>query len=164
MADQKETLTPKQLHFARCVASGMTQSAAYREAYSVSPKTKPETVNQAASRLMANSNIAARVKVLVSMREQALIRSSLSDRERVLKKLRGAIDGEPTNALELKAAELLGKSVGLFKDVIEDGSATRSAAELEAELQARLDELEQLNMASEQPAKDEMDDEAGTVH
>lgn len=57
-------LTPKQEKFTQLVASGMNQSEAYREAYQVGPKTKPETVNQAASRIMANSKVSARVAEL----------------------------------------------------------------------------------------------------
>lgn len=56
--------TAKKEKFAQCVASGMNQSDAYREAYEVGPKTKPETVNQAASRIMANSKVTARVAEL----------------------------------------------------------------------------------------------------
>ena len=58
------TLTPKQEAFAQAIVSGMNQSDAYRAAYKVRPGTKPETVNQAASRIMADSNIAARVTAL----------------------------------------------------------------------------------------------------
>ena len=54
-------LTPKQEKFAQSVVSGMNQSDAYRAAYKVRPNTKPETVNQAASRIMSDSNVAARV-------------------------------------------------------------------------------------------------------
>lgn len=57
-------LTPKQEAFAQAVVTGISQSDAYRKAYKVRPKTKPETVNQAASRIMADSNVAARVAEL----------------------------------------------------------------------------------------------------
>jgi len=57
-------LTPKQEKFAQSVVSGMNQSDAYRAAYKVRPNTKPETVNQAASRIMSDSNVAARVAEL----------------------------------------------------------------------------------------------------
>lgn len=53
-------LTPKQEKFAQCVADGMTQADAYRAAYSAG-KMKADTVQQAASRLMADSKVAARV-------------------------------------------------------------------------------------------------------
>lgn len=48
-------LTPKQEAFAQALVTGISQSDAYRAAYKVGPKTKPETVNQAASRIMAGS-------------------------------------------------------------------------------------------------------------
>ena len=53
-------LTHKQEKFAQCVADGMTQADAYRAAYSAG-KMKADTVQQAASRLMADSKVAARV-------------------------------------------------------------------------------------------------------
>ena len=56
-------LTPKQESFAQNVASGKTQADAYRAAFSAG-KMKPETIQQAASRLMANSKVSARVTEL----------------------------------------------------------------------------------------------------
>jgi len=57
-------LTPKQEKFAQCVADGMTQADAYRIAFDVKAKTKPETTQANASRLMANGMISARVAEL----------------------------------------------------------------------------------------------------
>lgn len=57
-------LTPKQEKFAQGVAEGKTQADAYRAAYNVRPTTKPETVVQAASRIMSDSNVSARVEEL----------------------------------------------------------------------------------------------------
>lgn len=57
-------LTPKQEAFAHAVASGSTQADAYRIAFDVGEKTKPETVQANASRLMADSMVSARVKEL----------------------------------------------------------------------------------------------------
>ncbi len=113
-------LTPKQLHFCRCVASGMSQAAAYREAYDVSDTTKPTTTHEAASRLMRRADIKARVDNLIRQREAGLVASAVSDREKVLRKLRDWMDcAEPTDGNKIRAAELLGKSTGLFRDVVE---------------------------------------------
>lgn len=57
-------LTPKQEAFAQAVASGLTQSDAYRKAYTVKPTTKPESVNQLASTMMGLVHISSRVKEL----------------------------------------------------------------------------------------------------
>lgn len=50
--------------FAQAVVKLNDQSKAYREAYKVRPTTKPETVWQAASRLSADSKVAARIEFL----------------------------------------------------------------------------------------------------
>ena len=57
------SLTPKQEKFAQEVASGKSQADAYRAAFDCA-RSKPETVQANASRLMANSTVAARVEKL----------------------------------------------------------------------------------------------------
>ena len=57
-------LTNKQEAFAQAVASGMSQSDAYRASFKVRPTTKPESVNQSASAMMANVNVSSRVAEL----------------------------------------------------------------------------------------------------
>ena len=135
-------LTPKQLHFARCVASGMSQAQSYREAYDVGESTKSETIHEAASRLMRKAEIKARVEYLIGQRERAVAASAVSDRERVLSKLRHMLDNaEPSDGNKLRAAELLGKSVGLFRDVVETQQAT-STDDLLGELEAMIEAID----------------------
>jgi hypothetical protein len=138
MGDKK--LTPKQLHFARCIASGMTQSDGYREAYAVRPLTTQESVHSSASRLMSNPTVASRVNHLIRLREQAVVASAVTDRERVLSKLRGWMDSaEPADSVKLRAAELLGKSANLFATevtVADQKDSSSLAAELESLLLA----------------------------
>lgn len=57
-------MTPKQENFAQAIADGMSQADAYRRAFDVKPTTKPETVQQMASRLMADHKVFARVAEL----------------------------------------------------------------------------------------------------
>ena len=59
----KESLTPRQEKFCQEIVAGNNQSDAYRSAYHAT-KMKPKTVNEAASRLIAERKIAARVEVL----------------------------------------------------------------------------------------------------
>ena len=149
MAEKK--LTPKQLHFARCIASGMTQSDGYREAYAVRPMTTQESVHSSASRLMSDPTVASRVRHLIRLREQAVVASAVTDRERVLSKLRGWMDhAEQADSVKLRAAELLGKSANLFAtevSVSESKDSSSLAAELEAMLLAA-------NEATESPANE----------
>ena len=140
MANRTTDLTPKQQHFCRAVASGCTMSDAYREAYNTN-NMKPATVHREAHTLMATPKIATRVEALQRAKDRAVVASSLSDRERVLSKLRDMMDtteGGPAVTAQLRAAELLGKSVGLFKDVVET-TRVRSSDEVRAELERMLD-------------------------
>jgi phage terminase small subunit len=64
MATKKApTLTAKQEAFCQAIVSGMSQADAYRKAYDAG-KMKADTIQQAASRLMADSKVSARVQEL----------------------------------------------------------------------------------------------------
>ena len=64
-------LTPQQEKFAQGVASGLTQSAAYRQAYPKSNAWKDTSVNVNASKLLADTNIRQRVASLARKVEEA---------------------------------------------------------------------------------------------
>jgi len=128
-------LTPKQAHFARCVAGGMTQADAYREAYDPSEGTKPETIHSLASRVMARGEVRARVDAIIAAKERAVAVSALSDRDKVLTKLRLWIDGAPTDSNQLRAAELLGKASGTFTEQVSINQGDRDASEVAAEIE-----------------------------
>jgi len=67
---------------------------------------------------------------------------ALSDRDRVLEKLRTWMDhADATDGNKLRAAELLGKSVGLFKDVTISTDSERSSNEVAAEIERKLENL-----------------------
>ncbi len=70
--------------------------------------------------------------------------AGIGDKERVLTKLRDLLDnaqGVPAEQVMLRPADLLGKSVGLYKDV-QIQEPQRSVAEIEAEMEEMLDRLE----------------------
>jgi phage terminase small subunit len=56
-------MTPKQEHFAQCIADGMTQADAYRAAYGAD-KMKAETIHKRASELMSDGEVKGRVQEL----------------------------------------------------------------------------------------------------
>lgn len=135
-------LTQKKLHFCRCVANGMSGSAAYVEAYNVREGTTRKSIHEAASRLRADPKVRARIDRLIAEKERAIAVSAISDREKVLSKLRLWVDtAEQSDSNKLRAAELLGKSVGLFKDVVET-TDSKSSVELLDELEAMLEHVD----------------------
>ncbi len=113
----------------------MSLSDSYREAYSAK-RMKPASIRVEASRLMSDPNITLMVQTIQKATERAVVASAVSDRERVLTKLRELLDnpdGTSAEQVMLRAADLLGKSVGLYKDVVET-VVQRSPDEIRAEL------------------------------
>jgi hypothetical protein len=126
--------------FAMGVASGKTLSDAYRAAYEAD-RMKPAVVRNEACKLMQRRDITVTVERLRAAQEASYQAATLSDRERVLARLRYLLDhaeGTPAEQVALRAADLLGKSVGLYKDVAIVEKPQRSAAELRSELEERL--------------------------
>jgi hypothetical protein len=155
-------LTPKQAHFARCVAQGMTQADAYREAYDPKQSTAA-TIHTLASRVMARVEVRARVEALIKARERAVVASALSDRDKVLGKLRLWIDGtEETDSNRIRVAELLGRSSGLFATDINVTTKERDSSAVAAEIEQRLAAL----LVSTADASDALDDAdaGGSIH
>ena len=111
------SLTPQREKFAQAVASGMNQSDAYRKAFKVRKGTKPLSINQAASKLMADPNIHARVGVLrepVAKKAMITLESHLED----LQRLRNmAVKAEQFGAA-ITAEVARGKAAGI---VVEKG-------------------------------------------
>lgn len=87
------TLTSKQEHFAQCIADGMTQADAYRTAFDAG-KSKAETIHKRASELMANGEVAGRVREL----KGSLVKKALWTREMSVKALIQAYkEGRPSD-------------------------------------------------------------------
>ena len=135
-------LTPKQLHFARCIAQGMSQSAAYKEAFDVGDSTTQASVHTLASRMMGRVEVRSRVDALIAARERAVAQSAVTDREKVTEHLRGALAGTiDTDSNRLRAAELLGKASGLFTTDVTVTTKERDSSEVAAEIQEKLSAL-----------------------
>ena len=138
-------MTSKQMGFARSVASGMSLSDAYRDNYNTG-RMKQGTVRCEASKLMAHPNVTAMVMGLNKRKDVSVIANEVSDRDRVLCKLRDLLEnaeGTPAETVMLRAADLLGKTQGMYK-LGEVTKVERSADDVRAELG---DMLKQLGLA-----------------
>ena len=140
MAKPKQ-LTPKMLHFARLVASGKSQADAYREAYDPSESTTAKSVHTLASRLMSRVDIRSRVDALIKARDQAVARSAVSAKARIIERLDAAIDS-PTDPLILRALEIYARVCGLMNSSLTvETKAQNDPQAVAALLQAKLDQL-----------------------
>lgn len=114
-------LTPKQELFVQKILEGMTQADAYRSAYSTK-RMADKTIWENASRLMADSKVAARLKEL---RDKIATDSIMSAQER-LEWLTRLIQNEEEGTNEkLKAIDIMNKMQGEYIQKI--------AAEVQAE-------------------------------
>lgn len=114
-SEKPEQLTPKQEKFAQCVASGMSQADAYRNAFDVREGTKDKTCQEAASRLMADSKVSARVSEIrkpIVQKAQITLESHLEELK-ILREL--AKDASQLNAA-ISAEVSRGKASGLYID------------------------------------------------
>lgn len=116
----KSKLTAKQHAFAVNMGTGtMSQADAYRKAYDADGM-KPANIRTEASKLMQHPHVASMIKTLQGRIEQAALASALSDRDIVLEGLRKfAKEGLPSDTVKVRSLELLGKSCGVFAEVIE---------------------------------------------
>lgn len=138
---KEQPLTGKQEAFAKLVAGGSMLSDAYRECYSAD-SMKDSTVWSEACRLAQNPKVSARIKDIQADMEADRRTIERRREEWVLKRLSEEADQADNASSRIRALELVGKTVGMFTDRIEQAETSeRSASEIEKELKARLDRL-----------------------
>lgn len=141
LVDKEERLTGKQEAFAQLVAKGSMLVEAYREA-GYMPNGSDKTQWEAASRLMANSKVLARVKQLQADMEEDRRTIERRREEYVLKRLQEEAEQADTDGARVRALELMGKTIGMFTDRVEtDDKTERAASDIEAELRQKLERL-----------------------
>jgi len=132
-------LTSKQIRFVEEVSEGGSQSNAYRKAYDTSHMA-PKTIWEEASRLRKHPKVSARILELETEKEARRRMQALSREDRILQELENIAFGDGSTSGRLKALELLGKHVGLFKPQ-EVPEVERSAQDIRNEIQRRLEDL-----------------------
>ena len=138
------TLTVKQEKFAQLVASGSSNTAAYREAYD---STGSSTTVQA-SKLAAKGKVAVRIQEIQGMAaaEESWTRGKLL---RLLSMRSEAAFEAGQYAASLKALELIGKVTGLLTDRVEHTGTIEHAHYS----QLTMDQLQAIAAASEPAAQ-----------
>ncbi len=107
-------LTAKQEQFVQNIIEGMSQADAYRSAYP-NQKMSDKTVWEAASRLMSNNKVVARLEEL---RKELVLPTIMSAQKR-LEWLTEVINGEEDINAKLKAVDLMNKMQGEYVTKVE---------------------------------------------
>lgn len=138
---KEDRLTAKQEAFAKQVAKGAVLSDAYRECYSAEGM-RDSTIWSEACKLAQNPKVSTRVKALQAEMEEDRRTIERRREEWVLKRLAEEAEQAETDGARVRALELLGKTVSMFTDKIEQTDTTeRSASDIERDLRQRLDRL-----------------------
>ena len=132
-------ITAKQEIFAKSVLDGVTSTAAYITAYQTRNMSQ-KTIWEEASRLRRHPKVAARIVELEAEKAHRQRIQALSREERILKELEAVAFGDGPVSAKLRAIELLGKNLGLFKPR-EVPEVERSQEEIECELMGKLAKL-----------------------
>jgi hypothetical protein len=111
-------LTAKQEAFAAGLARGMTQIAAYREAYPNARAWKDSAAAPKASTLAASGKIQARLAEL-GARAAAANEFTVAEHLRTLVELRDEARGAEQFSAAIKAEELRGKCAGFYTERVE---------------------------------------------
>lgn len=107
-------LTDKQEKFAQNLVQGMSQADAYRSAYNTK-NMSDKTIHEAASRLVADSKVSAR---LFELRNAIAQRAIMSAQKR-LEWLTEVVSGEHDVNAKLKAVDLMNKMTGEYVTKVE---------------------------------------------
>ena len=136
-------LTAKQEDFCQAVMAGASFAEAYRGAYHADDMV-PNSIWNAASRLAADAKVRGRLEQLAEQKEAERRMLALSRADWVVEKItQQVMDPATPAAVKTRALELLGKTIGLFTDRVETKDVSeRSADELEAQIRARLAQID----------------------
>jgi hypothetical protein len=141
-AINSEGLTAKQECFCIAILNGTGWSEAYRQAYDAE-NMSAASIHREAYALATNPKIASRLERAEREKQAEQRMQRLSRAERVIEKLEQiALRSGDTDGTQVRALELLGKTLGLFVDRVETEDKTpRNADAVRAELEARLNRL-----------------------
>ena len=132
------TVTLKQNAFANLVAGGESYTQAYIKAYGEDDLTSSVAKNLG-SRLMRKPHVKARVEELRLERIVADQKDERVTKEWTITKLKAMVDNENTSdAVRVRALEVIAKSQKLFSDNTMVTVEHRSSAEIEKELREKL--------------------------
>ena len=156
-------LTAKQAKFAECVSKGMSLTDSYKASHETR-NMKPKTIRTKSSALIKREVIRAAVEAERMERDRIVDTLTINDRDMLLTHLRDWAQGKvEATATQLRAAELLGKACGLYREVVED-HRERPAQVVAAELESRLAGLlDRINGSPDDEGSGEQDDSTDEV-
>lgn len=129
-------LTVQQQRFVQSIISGKGKSESYREAYNSTGNDM--TVAVSASKLLKNAKVRSAIASATETMQENVIADSVRTRQYVMEQLLAKAQAGKTEAVQLKALELMGRAVSMFSDRVEQTVEHIDTAKLKDELRAHL--------------------------
>ena len=115
-----DKLTAKQSEFARLVAEeNLTGSEAYRLAYKPKPSVENKSIHEMACRVMKNVKVQSRINSIKDAKSKKNLMKAIRREDYIIKKLIKEVEEGSRASSRIRALELLGKTVSLFKEKTE---------------------------------------------
>lgn len=135
--DKAKRLTGQMQSFVNGILSGMTAVDAYRASYNVRTSNEA-TLRVAANRLLRDARISALLGSLDEALAEKVIADAVRTRRFVMERLHARVLNAKTQAIELKALELMGRAVAMFTDTVDQTVRQVNIQQLKSELKAHL--------------------------
>ena len=129
-------LTVQQQRFVQSIISGKGKSESYREAYNSTGTDM--TVAVSASKLLKNAKVRSAIAAASDTMQNNVIADSVRTRQFIMEQLLAKCRDGKTEAVQLKALELMGRAVSMFSDRVEQTVEHIDTAKLKDELRAHL--------------------------
>jgi hypothetical protein len=130
-------LTSSQLSFAQYLIEGKTYKEAYRQAYP-NAQGSDATITAAAYKLAKDERITKMRQDAWEMTADNLIQDNAATRRYVMAQLIAHSKAAQTDAVKIKALELMGKAIGLFTDRTDLDAKQATPEQLKRELAGHL--------------------------
>lgn len=134
---RQRPLTTSQMAFAQGLIQGKSMRQAYRDAYP-NAQAQDTTISQAAGKLAKDPRIARMVRDAWEETQEALSDDIAASKRYVMRQLVALSKEAGQEGSRLKALELLGRSVGMFREQLAHVDKPLTAAELRAQLAGHL--------------------------
>ena len=126
----KQRITAKQYEFARLVAEeNLTSIDAYRKAYKPSTFAKNKSIHEMASRVIKNVKVQSRISNIKDAKSKQNLMKAIRRDDYIIKKLIKEVEEGSKASSRIRALELLGKTVSLFKEKTEINTPVERTSE-----------------------------------
>ena len=135
---QERRLSPKMRLFAKLITEGHSPSESYRRAYDCTNSANV-TVSANACKLLKDPRVSAVVQQ--AQQAQSIISDPPALRAFIMRQLLNHSNTMKTESNQIRALELLGKTIGMFTDKVETKVERVDTEQLKAQLEKHLLEL-----------------------